>query len=410
MLKKFLKIAKCCIFFGFVLMIFFTSRDSVHITPAQREAELYTYDLVSWHLSNIMDKWFNLAYDYMPWVNQSTEERLGKLELYFNLGAEMDQLQKAQSSEISVNKDIVLSSKIENIEIQRNTLLDDVEEIIEATISSVVVKEGLGIWNNIVIPPVDIRLTSTPKLLITSPRNRIERLQDVLIDPEIKLSERQRVENRLLAESNLSAIIIDIGGVATYPASIPDNKPLRWTLQIAAHEWLHHWFFFQPLGQHMFDDSAMQMLNETAANIAGNELGEIAFESIAREILLIPYSNEYRNSHTSLFDFNKEMKETRLRLDEILLTGDVQAAETYLHDRRQVFVDNHYDIRKLNQAYFAFYGTYADNAASVSPIGIQMNRFRDLAPSLGHFIKDISDVSSYEDFLHKLEAREVTIK
>ena len=160
----------------------------------------------------------------------------------------------------------------------------------------------------------------------------------------------------------------------------------------------------------MFDDSDMQMLNETAANIAGDELGEIAFESIAREKLLIPYSHEYQNGHASLFDFNKEMKETRLRLDEILLTGDVQAAETYLHNRRQVFVDNHYDIRKLNQAYFAFYGTYADNAASVSPIGEQMNRFRELAPSLGHFIKDISDISSYQDFLRKLQAREVTIK
>jgi hypothetical protein len=73
-------------------------------------------------------------------------------------------------------------------------------------------------------------------------------------------------------------------------------------------------------------------------------------------------------------------------------------------DRRRLqFVDNGYNIRKLNQAYFAFHGTYADSAASVSPIGDQVQEYRNLSPGLGSFVSRISSFGSYEDFLADLE-------
>jgi len=62
-----------------------------------------------------------------------------------------------------------------------------------------------------------------------------------------------------------------------------------------------------------------------------------------------------------------------------------------------------YNIRKLNQAYFAFRGTYASNPASVSPINEQMQEMRRLSPSLRAFITTISGVSSYSRFLEVLE-------
>ena len=43
-----------------------------------------------------------------------------------------------------------------------------------------------------------------------------------------------------------------------------------------------------------------------------------------------------------------------------------------MEQRRQLFVENGYYIRKLNQAYFAFYGAYADvpgGAAGEDPVG-----------------------------------------
>ena len=62
-----------------------------------------------------------------------------------------------------------------------------------------------------------------------------------------------------------------------------------------------------------------------------------------------------------------------------------------------------YGIRKLNQAYFAFFNRYAESASSVSPIGDQVREFRDLMPDVGTFVETISGVSSYREFLELLD-------
>ncbi|MCZ6891732.1 MAG: hypothetical protein O7F09_04375, partial [Chloroflexi bacterium] len=56
-------------------------------------------------------------------------------------------------------------------------------------------------------------------------------------------------------------------------------------------------------------------------------------------------------------------------------------------------------IRKLNQAYFAFHGTYADSPASVSPIHQQLLDLRDASTSLAAFIHTLQGISSYDEFI-----------
>ena len=97
------------------------------------------------------------------------------------------------------------------------------------------------------------------------------------------------------------------------------------------------------------------------------------------------------------------MRETRLRVDELLAGGKVDEAESYMEERRLFFVENGYPIRRLNQAYFAFHGTYAENAASSSPIAGQLHRFRELSPDLQTFVLRMADISSYPQFLERLE-------
>ena len=97
-------------------------------------------------------------------------------------------------------------------------------------------------------------------------------------------------------------------------------------------------------------------------------------------------------------DFRREMHATRLRVDDLLERGRIEEAEAYMESRRQVFVEEGYPIRKLNQAYFAFYGTYADNPASVSPIGQEVDRLREISGSLGEFVRTMSGFGSYQEF------------
>ena len=62
-----------------------------------------------------------------------------------------------------------------------------------------------------------------------------------------------------------------------------------------------------------------------------------------------------------------------------------------------------------NQAYFALYGIYAESAGSVSPIGEQLREFRSLVPTTGDFVKEISQISSYSDFLEELKNKKSKI-
>ncbi len=74
-------------------------------------------------------------------------------------------------------------------------------------------------------------------------------------------------------------------------------------------------------------------------------------------------------------------------------------AETYMEQRRQLFWDNGYPIRKLNQAYFAFYGAYADvpgGAAGEDPVGPAVRALRAQSSSLTAFLKTIAQMSSFK--------------
>jgi hypothetical protein len=102
------------------------------------------------------------------------------------------------------------------------------------------------------------------------------------------------------------------------------------------------------------------------------------------------------------FDFNREMREIRLRVDELLAQGKVEEAEAFMEERRKYLVEQGYYIRKLNQAYFAFHGSYATGPASVSPIGGQLKELRRRSPTLAHFLRRVARMSSYQDLLEAL--------
>ena len=384
--------------------------DSRHFNPAQREGAPYLYNITFWELSNIGDKWTVKAKSLLD--SNAVAARVRDTRDYLAVNKEMANVRGRlrQASARNLHEETAkMQALLDDTEAQAESLSGGAEETVEAYISAVIVEEGLGLFGEVVFPPVDVRLTQPPKLLIVSPRERIDRKHDVLLRPDMSLSERERVEHRIFRDDNMSALVEDIGGLATYPASVANGHSMRWTMQAASHEWLHHYFFFKPLGQNMFDNDDMFQLNETIANVAGREIGNRAYEAMAEDFLTggetLPRTVS-NGAEPPPFDFAVEMRETRLTVDDMLAEGRIEEAEAYMEERRQVFVENGYPIRKLNQAYFAFYGTYADLPAAVSPIGDQVKRFRELVPDLGEFLGEVSEISSYDDFVRRLEELE----
>jgi len=188
-----------------------------------------------------------------------------------------------------------------------------------------------------------------------------------------------------------------------------DNASLPWILNTIAHEWTHNYLAFRPLGWHYFDDNDTVTLNETVASIVGDEIGgKVLKRYYPDQVPPRKRPSEVRPLHIPelappRFDFNREMRRVRLRVDELLAQGRVAEAEAFMEEQRRRFVAHGYALRKLNQAYFAFHGSYATAPSAVDPIGPKMTRLRRASPSLRAFLETASRFTSVEDLDRALE-------
>ena len=77
-----------------------------------------------------------------------------------------------------------------------------------------------------------------------------------------------------------------------------------------------------------------------------------------------------------------------------------------MEEKRQYLLSMGYYIRKLNQAYFAFHGAYADEPTSVSPIGFELKKLRGRIESLKDFLNTVADMTSRQELQGMIDSLE----
>lgn len=97
------------------------------------------------------------------------------------------------------------------------------------------------------------------------------------------------------------------------------------------------------------------------------------------------------------------MRQIRIAVDDYLSKGEIDQAETFMKNKQEFLLENGYFIRKLNQAYFAFYGTYAGSPTSVSPIGTYVKDILSRSASLKDFLDEAASITSLNDLTAKLK-------
>ena len=374
--------------------------------PTETEVAVasHRFNLLAWEVGNVFDKWYHELVALLPWNSPLPRtERIALAEEFFLLGQEERRLEGELLTvgESSPEADSI-RRRLDEIHEQLNIIRPAVEQTVEREISDVLAAEGFSSRIGAILPPVDTVLGHAPTLLVTSPRDRIFRLENTLLRHGIRPDDREALEQLTLDERDLSAIVVNIGGVGTFPSVVSSGNSLHHALTTVAHEWLHNWFFFQPLGQHFWDSPDMTTLNETAATLGGWEIGDRAYEAMTgikfeRQPPAPPAERD-----PNAFDFNSHMRETRLHTEELLSQGHTAEAEAYMEERRLKLLERGYRIRKINQAYFSFYGSYATSAASISPIEGQLRDLRQRSDSLGDFLNTVAEFSTYEEFLEYL--------
>ena len=374
--------------------------------PTETEVAVasHRFNLLAWEVGNVFDKWYHELIVLLPWNSPlPREERIKLSEEFFRIGEEERRLENelltvGESSPEAAR----IRQRLEEIHDRLGSIRPIVEQTVEREISDVLVGEGFSSRIGAILPPVDTVLSHSPALLVTSPRDRIFRLENTLLRHGIRPDDREVLEQLTLEERDLSAIVVNTGGIGTFPSVVSSGSSLHHALTTVAHEWLHNWFFFHPLGQHFWDSADMTTLNETAATLGGWEIGDRAYEAMTgiRYDRKPPPPPAERDPNT--FDFNTHMRETRHQTEELLSQGRIAEAESYMEERRQELLERGYRIRKINQAYFAFYGSYATSAASVSPIEGQLRGLRQRSETLGEFLNTVAQFSTYEEFLEHI--------
>ncbi|NLE43174.1 MAG: hypothetical protein GX620_00525 [Chloroflexi bacterium] len=281
-----------------------------------------------------------------------------------------------------------------------------VESIIEEQVASVLTSEGFDTLGS-PQPPVASHFTPLPLLLVVSPRDRIERIYSLSLRHGLDAAQIEAIEKDLDGSFSISSLVTPIGGLSAYPAMLLESSSLEWITEVSAHEWTHHYLAFRPLGLNYDTSSEARTINETVASIVGKEVGRAVIARYYPELLPpepepTPESSveepvEIEEQPT--FDFRAEMRRTRVEVDRLLAEGLITEAEVYMEERRQKFIANGYWIRKLNQAYFAFHGAYADEpgAAGEDPVGPAVQTYRSISPDLASFVRDLARITTLEE-------------
>ncbi len=396
----------------------------------------YKFDYVSWEVDALWSKTTQALWGQHHYMDEATRSQfvidyMADLDRVRHIEAELDRLFLEDPG-----------ADVRDLKVERDSLRDSLgdrqtttEAILEGQVAAVLVDAGFGTMGQL-FPPVSMRFTQMPNLLVVSPRDRIDRSVELALD-YLPLEERQRVERRVEDVRDVSALVVPLGGMALFPAMIQESAHLPWVVETFAHEWIHHYFFFFPLGLSYFIDTGQQglgeaiIINETTADIFGEE---IAAEVLARYypayVQAAASAQPVAQGDENTFDFGRAMHVTRVivdsYMDDIAQLNAANAAlhplddaeqiaanqavidrlidnvERYMAYRQGVFWANGYRIRRINQAYFAFYGGYQGGIPGIGgedPIGPAVRAIRTASPDVHQFAITMRSITTRAELL-----------
>jgi hypothetical protein len=280
---------------------------------------------------------------------------------------------------------------------RKKSLEDTVERILESQIKETLIEQDLYGF-----PPVNLRLGTPPRLLVVSPRDRIESMREIVLDFGLSLQEIEDIEARA-DRLGVSSLVVKTGGFGgLYPSLVTNNASLRSTIDIAVEEWVHQYLAFKPLGfRYVLDllgierNYEIATMNETVASMVSEEIGAIVCDR---------HYPEQKEPEEDTSEFDREMRDIRLAVDDYLAKGEIEQAEEFMERRRLYLASKGHYIRKLNQAYFAWHGTYADEPSSVSPIGVELSQLRSKCESVREFLDTVAEMTTRQDLKDAVES------
>lgn len=404
------------LFLGALLV--FGTRGSNHLTVEPIDATRALADgrrfgYSSWTLGALFNKAVSASLKAEKFLNDEQQTMLA--EAYFaqvglveqkenELADLINRLGQQSNATLKANEALLIANK------RLNDLSGPTEAIIQNQTERSLLAMGFGVAGQL-IPPVLYQVSDLPLNLIVSPRDEIKTLLGISLEPGMTDLEKFELEEIIFSKHHFSALIEEVGGVGVYPTMVMRSNNINWLTETVAHEWIHNYLSLRPLGIRYFQNYEMRTINETTATLSGKEIGRALIQTFYPKRIVTGYYPPRKKAWVPTFDemdlfgfdYRKEMHQTRLKVDSLLSKGQIEAAEAYMNQRQKHFWEEGYRIRKINQAFFAFYGSYSDTpgggASGEDPVGPAVRALRYSQPNLKTFIDTIQKVRSFADLL-----------
>jgi len=347
------------------------------------------FNVVRWELEHLPNKWLYLT-GRLFGRDVSSEEGDERLVRYLDLTRRIGDLAAADALGVDA---------IARLRAEREEIENDVEAVVEGRITAVLEDAGLdsslplfpGVrW---VFPPVDVEFGQPPAVLAVSRRDRIELVARRPLRPGYSREDAIAREQALEADGDVSALVLGIGGAATYPSIVAPQDTYQELIDTVAHEWVHHYLFFKPLGRRILDSEELRTLNETVANIAARDLAQL----VMARYPLPESAGHLQAPAPATIDVGAALRTLRLQVDALLAHGRIEEAEELMEQARLGLAEQGVFFRRINQAYFAFQNVYADQPASTDVLGDQLLRLRERSGSVGGFLRAAGELTSAKD-------------
>lgn len=383
---------------------------SLQLEQIRSYSRPYEFDYVSWTVSALGRKLTQTGLKVHRYIPQQEGRQivLDYLDLRNQINQSQDILISVLSDPQKDNRDqsaAVIREKLDDMRSRWGATAPFVEQIIQNQMNRALTTLGLSVGGQL-IPPVLYRSEPDSYALIVSPRDEIRQAANLMLIRNLTLDEIIDLEETIEQELDLSALVVGIGGVGLYPSMIIETGNLDWLIHVIGHEWTHNYLTIRPLGANYNTSPELTTINETIADLSADEIQRETFLLYYPEFLPtepvaeVPEENPLSATQDfvpegEVFDFREEMHITRLEVDRLLAAKEIIKAETYMENRRLFFWENGYLIRKLNQAYFAFHGSYAAEPGGAADaeganLGGQLRELKASAPSYAAFMREVS--------------------
>ncbi|MBN1219375.1 MAG: hypothetical protein JXM69_10635 [Anaerolineae bacterium] len=369
----------------------------------------YQFDFVDW-MSNAIASEIGRRWRTPPLPGREVEQKalvqrfLDQEQHSRDLKQELNRIYAA-NSDLNGVEAAALEKELAGLKATQAQIIPLVETILSRQVETILREEGFTIANQ-VFPPVAFRFIDPPTALILSPRDRIENRYFVGLQPGLDNKLRFEIEDSIDRRGDVSSYVTDVGGLASYPTMIISHPDLIYLTEVIAHEWAHNYFFTFPTNMAWGYQSYPRLttINETTADIIGKEISRKVITRFYPDWTdkLPPLDDTGQPVPARPSEFHLAMRRIRLEVNRLLAEGKIEEAEAFMENERLKLVEKGHNLRKLNQAYFAFHGSYALSPASVDPIGPQLRQLRAISLSLKAFVDRVGWLNSYADYLNWL--------